>query len=317
MSGIVIPGNPGRDRVTCSSSVAPSLRSSHFSDVALTDGFLLRLVDLQMNRPGWFKIAQSGVIFSVVLRGSYESSYFRQNDADVTGQSLRIYALPGRMDQLITFREPSDVLLLQIAVRPDALISFAATFGYDGVQLLNAASDCCRNGKGFVVFNRNLPTIIKAAAQAAFDAGRGAPVQPMLLYAKAIEILSHGFEFLLDRAEEPKAKPLAAILYAVRDHIERHFRDPGCCDELPSFGPLSRRKVDMAFRSQFGVTPASLVASLRMSEARRLVQEDDLPICEIGRSVGFGNHAAFTRAFARYFGRTPSSLRNSRSRAAA
>lgn len=310
MSDIVIPGNPGRDRVTCSSSIARSLRSSRFSDLLVSDGLLVRLVELDMHEPGWFKIAQSGVIFSVVLRGNYESSYFKRSDSDVRESSFRIYSLEQRMDQLISFREPSDVRLLQIAIRADTLMSMATAFGYDGEQLLKAATGCCRKGQEFSVPNRALPTVLRSVAEEAFLTQVGPASRPMVLYAKAIDILAHGFEYLLGNGcAHEREEDVTTTFEAVRDLLGREFRDPRCTVGLAERYGLPDRKLVGEFQARFGVTPATFVARLRMFEARRLLEHSRSPVNEICREVGFSDHAAFTRAFMRFFGCTPSSLR--------
>lgn len=59
----------------------------------------------------------------------------------------------------------------------------------------------------------------------------------------------------------------------------------------------------------FGLTPGQFIAKARITAASRLLRETDNSVAEIALSCGFYDHSAFTRAFRKVTGTTPSRLR--------
>lgn len=59
-----------------------------------------------------------------------------------------------------------------------------------------------------------------------------------------------------------------------------------------------------------------LLLARRMEAARRLLLESNTPIGELSLRVGYGENASFTRAFRRWFGRSPDQFRRDARRAA-
>jgi AraC family transcriptional regulator len=63
------------------------------------------------------------------------------------------------------------------------------------------------------------------------------------------------------------------------------------------------------FRRDTGTTPYGYVKTRRLEEARRLLEAGRHPVGDVALLVGYENFAAFSTAFAKRFGRTPSSVR--------
>lgn len=64
-------------------------------------------------------------------------------------------------------------------------------------------------------------------------------------------------------------------------------------------------------RRACGKPASELVQDRILFEARRLLEETELPVCDISRSLGFTSAAYFTRAFAHRTGKTPTAFRKS------
>lgn len=88
--------------------------------------------------------------------------------------------------------------------------------------------------------------------------------------------------------------------WAERLTLERIARECG----------LNRAKLTARFRDVFKCTVAEAIAEKRLGEARRMLLTTDLPVASVGYRSGYLNNAAFSRAFSRRFGVTPSSLRS-------
>lgn len=95
-------------------------------------------------------------------------------------------------------------------------------------------------------------------------------------------------------------------LMQAREILDASFADP------PTTLALARRvgsnvaTLQANFRSAFGVGIFGYVRQRRLEEARSLLSDTDLQISEIGHRVGFSSPAAFSAAFRRQFGSTPS-----------
>jgi AraC-like DNA-binding protein len=63
------------------------------------------------------------------------------------------------------------------------------------------------------------------------------------------------------------------------------------------------------FRRDTGTSPHAYVKARRLEEARRLVEAGRTPVGDVAMLVGYENFAAFSTAFKRRFGATPSSFR--------
>jgi AraC family transcriptional regulator len=66
------------------------------------------------------------------------------------------------------------------------------------------------------------------------------------------------------------------------------------------------------FRSANGVTLHQWIVRLRLDEAKRLVQETDMPISNVCHRVGYASLPSFTTLFRSHFGRPPAAFRRTR-----
>jgi AraC-like DNA-binding protein len=75
------------------------------------------------------------------------------------------------------------------------------------------------------------------------------------------------------------------------------------------------RKLGMSQRtlarrlSEEGLTFAGVLEELKLHLAKRYLQDEDLPISEIGWLLGYREASGFTHAFHRWFGKTPREMR--------
>ncbi|MFC3123428.1 helix-turn-helix domain-containing protein [Pseudoroseomonas globiformis] len=80
-------------------------------------------------------------------------------------------------------------------------------------------------------------------------------------------------------------------------------------DELAGLVSLSRFHFCTAFRLATGQTPHEWLTALRISEARRLLAQPDMPVTNIALAVGYQTPSAFASSFRRLTGMTPSAFR--------
>ena len=94
-------------------------------------------------------------------------------------------------------------------------------------------------------------------------------------------------------------------LAMMRENLER----PLSLTELSRALSCQSRTLDRRFRSRLGAPPGTVYRHLRLSSARKLLEGSTLNIAEIALRCGYESPAAMTRAMKRYYGATPSALR--------
>ncbi|WP_343929359.1 AraC family transcriptional regulator [Tsukamurella strandjordii] len=102
----------------------------------------------------------------------------------------------------------------------------------------------------------------------------------------------------LTAAMDPNIGP---ALTAVHAHPDR----PWTVAELAEVAMLSRSAFAARFTRLLGVAPSAYVTDRRLDRAAELLRESDLPVGEVGRAVGYGSEAGFSRAFSRRYGASP------------
>jgi AraC family transcriptional regulator len=110
--------------------------------------------------------------------------------------------------------------------------------------------------------------------------------------------------------DEPRCGGLALWqMRRLESYVRAHLSDALTLRELALLTGVSIRQLSQAIKRTHGVSLHRWVVGLRVSEARRLLIETDLPIDEIGRRCAFQSAAAFSAAFRAVAGCTPGAFR--------
>jgi AraC-like DNA-binding protein/quercetin dioxygenase-like cupin family protein len=97
---------------------------------------------------------------------------------------------------------------------------------------------------------------------------------------------------------------LSSITYIYDNYREKI----GVCD-LARLAQTSRTAYIARFKETMGATPGEFILSHRISLARNMLTETDLPVSEIAQSAGFYDASHLTRAFAQKEGLSPAEYR--------
>jgi AraC-like DNA-binding protein len=143
---------------------------------------------------------------------------------------------------------------------------------------------------------------------------RTGPMRKLFLEAKALEFIHAVLEHLVSPAEARASSVRLTErdkrqLQQVRERLEASFMEGARIEDLAREFGLNRNKLCSGFRSLFGVSIFDFASGRRMNEARRLLRESALSVSEVALSVGYSSTAAFSSAFHRYFGHSPSDTR--------
>ena len=122
--------------------------------------------------------------------------------------------------------------------------------------------------------------------------------------------LARYFQAVRTRAASRKGGLPASQLRRISDHIANSASPPSIADLAASCG-LSGSHLMRAFRQSTGKSVAKYAEHIRMSKAKTLLSETDLPISEIATRLGFSTAAAFSHSFRRVTGHAPRNYRNS------
>ncbi|ABK42948.1 transcriptional regulator, AraC family [Magnetococcus marinus MC-1] len=154
-------------------------------------------------------------------------------------------------------------------------------------------------------FHINNPVLVRRVALEILKSGYNDAGRSMFLRAKVVEL----FVELLAR---PHAQGRFTAAFAARRILAR---DPL---HMPTMAALSRmvgvtqRKLGAEFRQAFGLSVSAWLADWRLGRGLELVTADDLSMADIATALGYAHLSAFTAAFTKKFGISPTKARSYR-----
>src|SRR4051812_37060302 len=154
---------------------------------------------------------------------------------------------------------------------------------------------------------------------------------PLSSVSVACERLGHDAAAMLDRmmaGEDPPMQPVLiaphgvvsrqstdvlaiddpAVVRALR-YIRTHAHHGIVVEDILREVPISRRSLEIQFRSYLGRSPAEEIRRVRLERGRQLLGKRELSITEIALACGFSNATRFGVAFRKSFGTTPRAFR--------
>ena len=97
-------------------------------------------------------------------------------------------------------------------------------------------------------------------------------------------------------------------------YFERHWRDPISLEEYAARNRMSPCWFRRQFKRYTGVSPMQYLVSLRITNARNLLENTDYNVAQVADAVGYENPAYFRRLFYKHTGMTPSEYKKSRTK---
>ena len=157
-----------------------------------------------------------------------------------------------------------------------------------------------------------------------FTTGGASPTFDLMLHlvrtrlgmAVALDVAS---VFIYEQAREAtEAQPLVSlgrldgydprVAQAIR-LMETHVDQPLPVSAIARRTGVTARTLEKNFVKAIDETPGAYYLRLRLSAARRLVLDTPIPMADIAARTGFSSAAAFSRAFASAFGKSPVRMR--------
>lgn len=95
--------------------------------------------------------------------------------------------------------------------------------------------------------------------------------------------------------------------------IARGALDEGSVEELSETLGIGSRHLCRLFHKHLGASPLAVAQTQRLHFAKKLLDETDLPMGQIGFAAGFGSVRRFNDAFQKTYGQSPCNLRKAQS----
>lgn len=94
-----------------------------------------------------------------------------------------------------------------------------------------------------------------------------------------------------------------------QEWIADHYAEAGPVSTMAALSGLAERSFKRRFRKATGMTPLDYVQTLRLEEAKQMLETSDLPIESIANEVGYEDASFFRRLFRRKVGMSPGDYR--------
>jgi AraC-like DNA-binding protein len=181
--------------------------------------------------------------------------------------------------------------------------------GWDEAQGLLAA------GQNQVVISSSLwtPAMSLAVEQIRVCPYAGA-LREMFLESKALELIVLRLDAVLrsdskDTLPPPLTEREQKMLMEARGILEASMKDPPTIGELARMVGTNATKLKSGFRQLFGACVFEHLRHYRMEHALTLLQDEGMNVTEVAFTVGYSSVSAFSAAFHRTFGITPTTAR--------
>ncbi len=99
---------------------------------------------------------------------------------------------------------------------------------------------------------------------------------------------------------------------AAASFMERCFYRRLPMTEVAAEAGVSEKHLCRLFRKNYGIPPVRYLASVRMKNARRLLETTPLTVAQIASATGYPSQPAFSESFKKHYGVYPSRLREDR-----
>ena len=100
-----------------------------------------------------------------------------------------------------------------------------------------------------------------------------------------------------------------SVIEDAKKYIEHHYMQPQTLSDLGHKYNMSGKYFSEIFKKYTGIAPIDYLISCRLKQSRRLLENTECSIKEIGKSVGYEDPLYFSRQFSRHYGISPSKFR--------
>lgn len=129
----------------------------------------------------------------------------------------------------------------------------------------------------------------------------------------AVALVAHLLGKYAAHVPKPHSHSATLPAYKLRrviEYINDNLTEDLTLAEIARVAGMNPHYFSRAFRQSTGIPPHRYVINCRVEQAKRLLTDDELPLVEVGMSVGFQNQSHFTTLFHKLTGVTPKAYRD-------
>jgi AraC-like DNA-binding protein len=234
---------------------------------------------------------------AAVRRGGRQLAFVRSGDCFITnllrGDSFKASANAVRRVVVLPDHGISDVIARHFHITPPPSIAFTKVLHPRNASL-GLLRDLARNA-----------VISVAEAKGPFAAALAKQYADLMVTSLLLNVQNSFSETLA------KASGAAETRYVRRalDFMRANLDQPLDLDEIATEADCSPRRLQTAFRAEYGITPMSMLKKMRLELAeQRLRSGEYASVAVLARSIGFGNPGRFAAEFRQRFGVLPSQV---------
>ena len=105
----------------------------------------------------------------------------------------------------------------------------------------------------------------------------------------------------------PRYSQNQSVNHAIQ-YMQSHYRE-STVSSVADYVGLNRCYLAALFKDEMGMSPQDYLLGIRMQKAVRMLETTAKPVKEVGALVGYEDPFTFSRAFSRFYGRSPRSYR--------
>jgi len=148
-------------------------------------------------------------------------------------------------------------------------------------------------------------------AQLEWETKKKQPCYPIIVKSLLLQLFAQlgRYQNLSPEVVQVRNDAEKHIVEGMLNYMIEHYDESLSAEKLCGHFHVSRSYFFRIFKQHTGVTMNEFLVSIRMTKAKDLLQETDLPIIEIAGDVGFQDVSHFCNTFKRLTGMTPSRYR--------
>jgi transcriptional regulator GlxA family with amidase domain len=125
------------------------------------------------------------------------------------------------------------------------------------------------------------------------------------------DVVTHSHDY--HQVVLPLEGRLSMVVSGTEGYVDAHLEWPLTVADMARIGNVSASRLHALFREHLMTTPQKYLTQRRLRRASELLAHTSLSVMEVAMRVGYGDQAAFTRAFRKHTGRAPLSYRTAAS----
>ncbi len=130
-----------------------------------------------------------------------------------------------------------------------------------------------------------------------------------LLVIELFVLLSRALKQEWEQSAKNRNLKLHELLNIAKEYIDNNYSKDLTLSDVAKYIYLSDSYFAHSFKDKFGISPKSYILKTRISEAKALLENTDLKISDVAKSVGFSSQQRFNDIFKKYTDVTPLAFR--------